>query len=488
MLSLIIIKELKSILLSPKFPATFGACSILILLSVFVGIREYKAAAAQTASTRQLVEQEQREATSWANIENRVFREPDPMQVFVAGLHNDIGRLSDISSTEAVKLAHSVYSDDPIFAVFRFIDFAFIVQVVLSLFAVLFTYDAVNGEREGGTLALTFSNAVPRARYLGGKLIGAWLGLVLPVTIPVLLSVLIVMLSGVPFLREHWIRFAMLMGISLLYFTFFAMSGVLISSLTKRSSVSFLLSLVVWIALVLIVPRAGVMAAGQIVTVPTVAQMDGQIAAYSKERWARHGEQLEKRWQERSAAMKDMSGDERTAYRKQHEWSWLEEDDGSRKEVQKDIDRQTAKYMEDMRNRKQEQVRLGLTLSRFSPASAFQLAAMQLAGTDVDLKTRYEDAMQTYRRSFIAYNEKKQQESGGSGGIRITVDSEHGFSFQTPREAGTLNMSDMPRFEAPKIQLPEYIVPAFIDIGLLVVVGMMVFAGAFVAFLRYDVR
>jgi hypothetical protein len=51
-----------------------------------------------------------------------------------------------------------------------------------------------------------------------------------------------------------------------------------------------------------------------------------------------------------------------------------------------------------------------------------------------------------------------------------------------------ISLSEMPRFEAPKIQLPEYIGPAFIDTGLLVIVGMMVFAGAFAAFLRYDVR
>lgn len=488
MLSIIIRKELKSILLSPKFPATFGACSILILLSVFVGIKEYKALSSGTASARQLVEQEQREATSWGGVENRIFREPDPMQVFVAGLQNDIGRFSDVRPTEGVKLTHSVYSDDPIFAVFRFIDFAFIVQVVLSLFAVLFTYDAINGEREGGTLALTLSNAVPRARYLGGKLIGAWLGLVVPMTIPVLLGVLIVLLSGVPFATEHWIRFAALLGVALLYFSFFIMLGVLISSLTRRSNVSFLLSLVVWIALVLIIPRAGVMAAGQIVPAPTVAELDGQIAAYSKGQWAQHMDDMEKRWRERNAPTHNLNKAEQDAYREQHEWSWLEEDEAARKQLQKDIDRQTAQFMEEMRNRKQAQVQLGLTLSRFSPASAFQLAAMQLAGTDVNLKTRYEDAIQTYRQGFVAYREKKQQEAGGSGGIRITMDSEKGFSFQAPRENVSLDLSDMPRFNTPKAQLAEYVLPALIDIGLLIVVAMMVFAGAFVAFLRYDVR
>ena len=488
MLSTLITKELKSILLSPKFPATFGACSVLILLSIFVGLREYKASVAETASARALVDQEQREATSWTGVGNTVFRDPDPMQVFVAGLQNDIGRLSDVSSFAGIRLTHSIYSDDPIFAVFRFIDFAFIVQVVLSLFAILFTYDAINGERESGTLALTLSTAVPRAKYIAGKLTGAWLGLVLPITIPVLLGVLLVITAGVPFDGAHWVRLGWLMGASLLYFTFFIVLGVLISSFTGTSSVSFLFSLVSWIALVLIIPRAGIMAAGQLVPAPTDAELDGQVAAYAKGRWAQHNEQMEQRWIERSKATAGMNNEDREAYQEQHQWGWLEEDEAARKEVQMDIDRQTAKFQEDMRNRKQAQVRLGLGLSRISPASAFQLAAMQLAGTDIDMKTRCENAMQVYRQSFLAYRDKKQQEAGGFGGIRITMDSQRGFSFQAPRDNAALNLSDMPRFKAPEIALPDYITPALIDIGLLTVFSIIAFAGAFVGFLRYDVR
>ena len=39
-------------------------------------------------------------------------------------------------------------------AMFRFIDLEFTFQVVLSLFAILFSYDAVCGERERGTLEI----------------------------------------------------------------------------------------------------------------------------------------------------------------------------------------------------------------------------------------------------------------------------------------------------------------------------------------------
>jgi len=488
MLAAIVRKELKSILLSPKFPATFGICSLLLLLSTWVGVREYRAAAAQVASARQLVDQEQREATSWADLGNRVFRDPDPLQVFVAGVNNDIGRLSNVNSQEGIKLVHSVYSDDPIFAVFRFIDFAFIVQVVLSLLAVLFTYDAINGEREGGTLALTLSNAVPRAHYIGGKFLGVWLGLVVPLAVPVLLSVLMVMLSGIPFHTDAWLRFAVLVGTSLLYFTFFVLLGVLISALTRRSNTSFLLSLVAWIALVLIIPRAGVMAAGQLIRVPTVAEVDGQVAAYSKDRWGQYLHRMEDRWRERNAPMQGMNEAERDAYRDQHQWQWLEEDDAGRKDVQRDIDGQAARFAEDQRNRAGEQVRLGFMLSRFSPASSYQLAAMKLAGTDVSLKSQYEDAMQAYRRLFNEYRDKKIGESGGGGGIRITVDSERGFTFSAPREAGMLDLGDMPRFAVPVFGPGDYVLPALADCGLLAIAGLLALGGSVLAFMKSDVR
>ena len=47
-------KELKALLLSPRFAATFAAASILVLLSVEIGIREYQNAVRQTDTARRL--------------------------------------------------------------------------------------------------------------------------------------------------------------------------------------------------------------------------------------------------------------------------------------------------------------------------------------------------------------------------------------------------------------------------------------------------
>ena len=52
------------------------------------------------------------------------------------------------------------------------VDWAFIIGYVLSLIALLFTFDAVSGEREHGTLRLMLANPIPRHTVLIGKFLG----------------------------------------------------------------------------------------------------------------------------------------------------------------------------------------------------------------------------------------------------------------------------------------------------------------------------
>ena len=52
------------------------------------------------------------------------------------------------------------------------IDWGFIVGFVLSLIALLFTFDSISGERERGTLRLMLANPMPRHIVLIGKFLG----------------------------------------------------------------------------------------------------------------------------------------------------------------------------------------------------------------------------------------------------------------------------------------------------------------------------
>ena len=488
MLSILIQKELKNILLSPKFTATFLVCSLLILISVFIGINEYENAVTQFEANQQIAQQDIAQSSNWGQVRNIVHREPTLMQIFVSGLHFDVGRLSSISSNSDVKLTRSPYSEETLFAIFRFIDFAFIVQVVLSLFAILFTYDAINGERENGTLKLAFANSVPRVSYLIAKFSGIWLGLIIPLLIPILLGLLLVMLFKIPVSNSDWMSIIGLIGLSILYVTFFMGIGIFISSLTKKSSLSFLLLLVIWIGGVLIIPRMGVMAAGQLVEIEPIAQTEAKQEAFQQSRWSQYSEELSSIWQKRELEMEGMNEDERRSYRDDKEWEWLEEDDVIRKKVQTDIVDNNRKLLEDVQNKKIVQQKLAFNLARISPVSSFRLAAMNISGTDIGMKSRYEESMRNYKDTFVAFTEKKQEETGNDGGFRIEIDSNEGVKLDFGRNDQTLDTSDLPRYETPLVMASTTFGNSILDFGVLILFIILTFGGSFFAFLRYDMR
>lgn len=478
MFKLLVERELKSILYSPKFTATFGVCALLIVLSVFAGVREYEAASRQQASAAALVDQEMREASSWMGLSNRVFREPDPMQIFVSGVHNDIGRFSLVSSFRDVKLRQSPYSIDPIFAVFRYLDFTLIVQVVLSLFAILFAYNAISGEKEEGTLKLALSNAVPRGQYLVAKFVGSWLGLVVPLLIPIALGMLLIMVYNVPMEAVHWQKVGTLLGASMLYFTAFLCLALCVSAFTKRSATSFLALLVIWIFSVLILPRAGMMMAAQVVQVPTISEVESQKQAFQTDRMQGYMAHIQESMRERAAAVRGMNEADRERYEDDNMWNWMEENDKQRTAMEEDIAEFNRRLNEDVRNRRAVQERLGFNLSRLSPAASFQLVAMNLADTDIGLKDRYEDAISQYRTTFNDFVDKKQGEGGGNF---ITIGGRN-------QDTEPLDLSELPRFTEPERSLNASLGSSLLDMGILSLFALAAFFGAFVGFLRYDVR
>ncbi|MCK5126164.1 MAG: ABC transporter permease subunit [candidate division Zixibacteria bacterium] len=492
MLITLIEKELKAILQSPKFVATFAVCSLLMLLSVFIGIKEFQAQQKQYDVAVSLSEQGIQESTSWRGMSYKAYRKPDPMQIFVSGLTNDIGRWSHISQESSVKLRNSVYSDDPIFSVFRFIDFAFIVQVVLSLFAILFTYDAICGERENGTLKLLFSNAIKRSHYIIAKCVGSWLGLVVPIMIPILLSVLMVIAFGISLEGSDWLKLFGLMSMSIFLFTFFIVLGVFISSLTRRSNISFLFALVIWVTFVLIIPRAGVMAAGQILPVPRVAEIEGQRDAFAKDKWAIFNEKSMARWDsynQNTSEDSDSSCGSNFVFDENELWEHMQKEDSARKIVEREIEAYETRLQEDLQQRKSGQERLAFSLSRFSPSSAYQLAAMTLAGTDINLKSRNIEVMNNYRTQFNNYVDNKISETNDLSGVfMIEISSDDGVKMNNKRDEQTIDASDMPKYIPAKSSMRQSIDALIIDGGLLGLFIILAFAGAFLRMQKYDVR
>ena len=456
-----------------------------------MGIQEYRAFQQAQAAAVELLNEEQAQATSWMGFQNRVFRDADPLQIFAGGVHLDIGRLSAVGAMSETRLLQSVYSDDPILAVFRFLDLTFIIQVVLSLFAILLTYDSISGEREQGTLQLTFANAVPRARYLVAKLVGTWLGLSVPLLVPLLLALLIVIFAGVPFDGGHQARLATLLLAGGLYFTFFVAFGLAVSALTRRSSTSFLVLLSAWILMVLVVPRAGVVAAVELQPVPSVAQIESRKEGFAAREWEAYRRNLSNLWRERQDQIEATAPGDRDAFEDENTWGWMEQDDEERKAVQARIAGDSRRINEEMRAMKAAQHRLGLNLSRLSPAAMFQLVALNVAGTDLSLQDRYVDAIDEYRNRFNTFVEEKGgnrmvMRAGGGHDDEDDEEEESGGVFGD--QGKPLDLREMPRFAPPVLEARAAIAPSIRDLGLLGFLAVACFGVAFVAFLRYDVR
>jgi ABC-type transport system involved in multi-copper enzyme maturation permease subunit len=305
--------------------------------------------------------------------------------------------------------------------------------------------------------------------------------------VPFALTLVLLVVFAVPLTAANWIQLLVFYGVSLLFVTFFVAFGILVSTLTRRSNVSFLFSLVCWVAFVLIIPRVGIMLAGQIVKVPTVAEIESQQDSYAKNRWNDHMKDMTKMWREREESMRGLTQEQRKAKMEEMEWAWAEEADGLRKNVQADIDENARQLQEGARNKRIEQQRLAFNISRFSPVAAYQLAVMNLSETDISLKNRYEDALNSYRTTFNQYKDRKQKESGNMGGLRITVDSKAGIKIDTGREMA-LDLSDAPQFRPAALSLGEMFGLLPLDIAILAALSILTFAAALIAFLRYDVR
>ena len=377
MIRLVIEKELKDTISSTRFAVTFGACSIVLLLSFYVGGRHYQIASSEYEAGLRANLRKMEGITDWAEVHNhRIALPPSPTASLVMGISNDIGRTAEIRGSGEITPVDSRYGDDHIYAVFRFLDLDFIFQIVLSLFAMVFAFDAINGEKQRGTLRLTFANPVPRSSYILGKMLGSYLGLAVPLLVPLLLGCLILVAMQIPLGAEGWARLAGVLAAGYLYLAAFLAVTVFISARTERPATSFLLSLIVWILSVMIIPRAAVLIAGRAVEVPSVDAILSKKSRYAASLWEADRKK-----------MADFRAEAGTPPQKV-----LEEFQKFMSQVmderQKKIDEFAARLSEQRANAQQEQQALALNLARLSPAAAFSLASMSMAGTGLSSGTQ----------------------------------------------------------------------------------------------------
>jgi ABC-2 type transport system permease protein len=474
MLGTLILKEARDLLTTTKFATTFAVGAVLILLAFYVGAQNHKLAQSQWEASQAENFRQMEGLTDWFSLEqHRIFLPPRPLETLVTGISNDIGRTAEVKSRGEIVPEDSRYNEDPIFAVFRFLDLSFIFQIVLSLFAILLGYDAICGEKERGTLRLTFANAVPRATYILGKLIGSFTTLSVAIIVPMALGCLLLPLLGVHLQGEEWLRLGLILLVGLFYFAAFLALAAFVSALTHRTASSFLVLLVIWIGAALIVPRASVLLAGRAVDVPSVDAISAQKASFARQLWKEFREGMKGFSTPDDVEKEDVEA-VMTAFN-QYMDSLTQIRDGKMKEF-------AGRLNEERQNRQRVQERLAFNLARVSPTASLSLATATLAGTSLDLKNQFYDEAAAYRETFNAFMKEK---TGMNVGGRMVMWKMHGEEEEVPE---AIDPQEIPAFEYRYASLTESVNRALPDLGILALFGIVFFAGAFIAFSRYDLR
>ncbi|RKU16398.1 hypothetical protein C6503_12280 [Candidatus Poribacteria bacterium] len=140
-----------------------------------------------------------------------------------------------------------------IFPTFLKIDWILIISIVLSFLALVFTFDAISGEVERGTLRLTLSNPVARGTVLAGKFLSILMSLGVVLLVGILMNLLL--FSGTLQLNgQEWGRIVGISVVSLMYLSIFIALGLFVSSVTSHSATSLVILLLLWVIWVLLIP------------------------------------------------------------------------------------------------------------------------------------------------------------------------------------------------------------------------------------------
>jgi ABC-type transport system involved in multi-copper enzyme maturation permease subunit len=245
----------------------------LVVVMVMMGIVGYVLVEDYVFRNQTYISNVQRHADQLKNfkvystVQTVVDLSPSPLSVFCRGA-NDVPTSIDISSYQIPSVVDNQGTADfiggggesnrpynPFLRIFTPIDLAFVIGILLSLFAILLVFDSFSSEREQGTLRLMLSTSIGRMQVLLGKFIGALITMAIPLTIG-FIEILLIW----NFFPDISLSSDILFGTILIYFfslvflAGFLALGLLISLFTRESSTGLMYLLLTWVLVAVVIP------------------------------------------------------------------------------------------------------------------------------------------------------------------------------------------------------------------------------------------
>ena len=337
------------------------------------------------------------------------------------------------------------------------VDWGFIIGYVLSLVALLFTFDAISGERESGTLRLMLANSVPRHTALIGKFLGALISINIPFALAVLVNLLVISTANdVHLSAEAWGRLGIIFLIALLYTCLFLALGLLVSARVQRSAVSLVILLLVWVVFVVFTPN-------------TLASIVGGFSSpMSSNDFEERSSQLEDELSELLVKYYLHSEDTREDMIKKIRLGgeYVTKDAEQQERLHETLLKQQISQM--------NQVRAAI---RLSPVTIVQHLLESFAGTGFERHLQFLENVQSYAqqfREFIIDTDQADPESLHISGIPTGMSQK-----PVPPEA-------VPKFE-DTLSFSKDFNAAAVDLLLLTLFVIVLLSGAYLAFVRVEI-
>ena len=338
------------------------------------------------------------------------------------------------------------------------VDWGDIISVVLSLVAILFTFDAISSEQERGTLRLTLSNSISRGTVLVSKFLAALIAISIPFLIAALINLFLLYTSGSVLLRpSEWGRLGIIVFIAFVYVSIFLTLGLLISSRVSNSSTSLTILLLLWTVWVVLLPSTlGAIISGLQPTMTSAELVD---------RWQHVNDNLDAEYDFRQH-VEDLPSREIPATEGTLFWSKYITEEAKRKE----------KLNEEHLNTQIAQIQLARSITRISPASSVRYAIESLAGTGFTRHVQFLAHVRRYANEFMSFLIETD---------RADPESPHALGPKEGTSQKPVRFESIPKFEDRISFRGAY--AAATDILLLFLFFAVLFASAFLAFIRIDI-
>lgn len=475
MLNTIIKKELLNNIFSFRFFATFILLIVIVSVTVFVLTDDY----VRRLDEYSLRQRETENYLSQYAHFNRVGGIIEPSQPPIPFFSWIRGLSSDVNIEE--------FNNDPLPVMFPLIDLVFIVTILLSLIALLFSYDSICGEKEDGTLKLMLSNNVAKGKILLGKIIGGTLTLLIPFLVSLAVGMIIILLNPkVGWGGADWAAFGLILIGSLVYFALFYCLGLFISSLHHSSSSSIMTSLFIWVLLILVIPNLSPYVASFLAKSPSRIKVNREVYMITNVERDELGRkflreklpELLKKYPFLSENLSQAERERRMAanpdYKKAYqEYTQVVEeawDEANRIQGAK-----AAEIQEELSRKEEFQTRLSSYISMISPLSNFTYLATDLSSTGIRSLSYFSRIASQWGSAWDSYRIQKL------ASLREKNPSVDWWNT-------AVDISDRPRFQYQQEALLDRFKGTIRFFAVLIIFILIFFTAAFFSFVRYDVR